>query len=65
MYRIKCCDGKLTYTRLTEHKQATRNGDFSSHIAEHHVQTKHQIGRDSATCIYVFYLLTHFRKLVY
>ena len=37
-------------TRLTEHKWATRNGDVNNHIAEHHLQTKHRIGWDSATC---------------
>ena len=40
-------------TRLTEDKQATRNGD-DNHIAEHHLQTKHQIDWDSATCITYF-----------
>ena len=38
-------------TRLNEHKRATRNGDVNNHIAEHHLQTKHQIDWDSATCI--------------
>ena len=38
-------------TRLTQHKRVTRNGDVNSHIAEHHLQTKHQIDWDSATCI--------------
>ena len=28
-----------------------RNGDVNNHIAEHHLQTKHQIDWDSATCI--------------
>ena len=37
--------------RLTEHKRATRNGDVNNHIAEHHLQTKHRIDWDSATCI--------------
>ena len=36
---------------LTEHKQATRNDDVNNHIAEHHLQTKHQIDWDLATCI--------------
>ena len=36
---------------LTKHKRATRNGDVNNHIAEHHLQTKHQIDWDSATCI--------------
>ena len=52
IYKIKCCDCQATYigetgrnlsTRLTEHKRATRNGDVNNHIAEHHLQTKHQI----------------------
>ena len=38
-------------TRLTEHKRATRSGDVNNHIAEHHLQTKHQSDWDSATCI--------------
>ena len=40
-----------TRSRLTEHKGATMNGDVNNHIAEHHLQTKHQIDRDSATCL--------------
>ena len=32
----------------------TRNGDVNNHITEHHLQTKHQIDRDSATCITYF-----------
>ena len=60
VYKIKCCDCQASYigetdrnlsTRLTEHKRATRNGDANNHIAEHHLQTKHQIDWDSATCI--------------
>ena len=35
----------------TEHKRATRNGDVKNHIAEHHLQTEHQVDWDSATCI--------------
>ena len=59
-YKIKCWDSQASYigetgrnlsTRLTKHKQATRNGDINNHIAEHHLQTKHQIDWDSATCI--------------
>ena len=58
VYKIKCCDYQATYigetggnlsTRLTEHKRATRSGDFNNHIAKHHLQTKHQIDRESAT----------------
>ena len=38
-------------TRLTKHKQAMRNGDVNNHIAENHLQMKHQINWDSVTCI--------------
>ena len=78
VYKIKCCDCQASYigetgrnlsTRLTEHKRATRNGDVNNHIAEHHLQTKHQIDWDSTTCITYStdYQLstTHFKKLVY
>ena len=60
MIMIKCCDCKASYIgetgrnvsrRLTEHKQATRNGHINNHIAEHHLQTKQHIDWDSATCI--------------
>ena len=60
LYKIKCCFCQATYfgetdrnlsTRLTEHKRATRNGDVNNHIAEHYLQTKHQIDWDSARCI--------------
>ena len=37
--------------QLNKHKQAMRNGDVNNHIAEHHLQMKHQIDWDSATCI--------------
>ena len=30
---------------------AMRNGDINNHTAEHHLQMKHQIDWDSATCI--------------
>ena len=60
VYKIKCCDcqasnidetdGNLS-TPLAEHKRATRNGDVNNHIAEHHLQAKHQIDWDSATSI--------------
>ena len=58
--RIKCADCQATYigetgrnlnTRLTEHKRATKNGDISNHIAEHHRLTKHKIDWDSAECV--------------
>ena len=35
----------------TKRKRAMRNGDIKNHIAEHHLQLKHQIHWDSATCI--------------
>ena len=50
VYKIKCCDCQATYigetgrnlnTRLTEHRQATRNGNINNNIAEHHLQTNH------------------------
>ena len=52
VYKIKCCDCQATYigetgrnlsTRLTDHKRATRNDDVNNHVAEHHLQAKHQI----------------------
>ena len=43
--------GRNLSMRLTEEKRATRNGDDNNHIAEHHLQTKHQIDWDSETCI--------------
>ena len=76
LYKIKCCFCQATYfgetdrnlsTRLTEHKRATRNGDVNNHIAEHYLQTKHQIDWD-CEMYHKFYRLvstTHFRKLVY
>ena len=75
LYKIKCCDCQATYicetgrnlsTWLIEHKWVTRNGDVNNHTAEHHLQVKHQIDWDSATCIsYRLLSTTHFRKLVY
>ena len=32
-------------------KRATRSGDVNNHIADHHLQRKHQIDWNSATCI--------------
>ena len=43
--------GRNLSTRLNEHKRAMRNGDVNNHIAEHHLQMKHQIDWDSAICI--------------
>ena len=60
VYKIKCCDCQATYIGetgrnlnkwLTEHKQATRNGDLNGNIAEHHLQTNHRIDWDSADCV--------------
>ena len=39
------------FKRLTEHKQATGNGDLNNKIAEHHLQTNHRIDWDSAECV--------------
>ena len=39
------------YTSVCCSKRATRSGDVNNHIAEHHLQTKHQIDWDSETCI--------------
>ena len=73
-YKIKCCNCQATYmgetgrnlgTWLTEHKQRTRNGGVNNHIAEQHLQTKHQINWDSATYIAYSTDYYHFRKLVY
>ena len=53
VYKIKCCDCQATYigetgrnlsVQLTEHKQATRNGDINNHIAEHHLKTNPRMG---------------------
>ena len=61
VYKIKCCDCQASYvdetgrnlsTRLTEHNE--RRGMVTSTITllhEHHLQTKHQIDWDFATCI--------------
>ena len=60
VYKIKCCDCQANFigetcrnlsSRLTDHKRATRKGDVNNHIAEHHLQKKHQIDWDSATYI--------------
>ena len=60
IYKIKCADCQATYfgetgrnlnSRLTEHKRATKNGNRTNHIAEHHGQTKHNIDWDSTACI--------------
>ena len=42
--------GRNLSTQLTKRKLATRNGDVNNHIAEHHLQTKHQIDWDTVTC---------------
>ena len=71
VYKIKCCDCQSTYigetgrnlnTRLTEHRRATRNGDISNNIAEHHLQTNHRIDWDSATC--VTYNTNYYQRIV-
>ena len=71
VYKIKCCDCQATYigetgrklnTRLTEHRQATRNGDINNNIAEHHLQTNNRIDWDSATC--VTYNTNYYQRIV-
>ena len=68
--KIKCCDCQASYidetgrnlsTRLTKHNRAMRNGHVNNHIAENHLQTKHQIDWDSATCI--TYSTDYYRRL--
>ena len=72
VYKIKCCHCQVSYigktdrnlsTQLTEHKQATRNGDVNNHIAEHHLKTKHQIDWDSATCTCITYSTDYYQRL--
>ena len=41
--------GRNLSTRLLNRKRSTRNGDLKK-CNEHHLQTKHQIDWDSATC---------------
>lgn len=45
-------NGRRMNARLTEHKQATKDGNRMKHIAKHHRQTKHEI-------------ISRVRKLVY
>ena len=68
VYKIKCpCDCQASYIdetgrdldiRLTEHKQATKNGDVNNHIAKHHLHTNHRIDWDSAESVTLGPLLT-------
>ena len=60
VHKIHCSDcqasyigetGKSLTTRLTEHKRATKKGDLSNNVAEHHIKTSHAIDWDSATCL--------------
>ena len=51
--------------QLTEHKQLkqmTRNCNVNNHIAEHHLQMKHQSDWESATCIHVRYSTDHYQR---
>ena len=57
--QIKCYGCQTTYigetgrnrnARITEHKQATKDGDLNNNFAEHHSQTKHSIDWDSSKC---------------
>ena len=72
VYKIKFCDYQATYIgetggnlsmRLTEPKRATRNSDVNNHIAEHHLQTKHQIDWESAICI--TYSTDYYKRLTF
>ena len=60
VYKIQCSDSRATYIGetgrnltmwLTEHKRATKKGDFNNNIAKHHLKTSHAIDWDSATCL--------------
>ena len=53
--------GRNLNTRLTEHKQATRNGDANNPIAVHHQLTNHNIDWDSAQCL--TYSTYYFQRL--
>ena len=44
-------ENTLLYIYSTNMQVCLRNDDVNNHIAEHHLQTKHQIHWDSATCI--------------
>ena len=71
VYKIKCCTCQATYitengrnlsSRLTEHKQATRNGDVKSHCWTPYTdETSNQLGL--CDMYYVFYKLLS--KVVY
>ena len=72
VYKIKCCNCQATYIgetgrhlspRLTKHKRATRNGDVNNHIAEHHLQTNHQIDCFSAT--FISYSTDYYQRLTF
>ena len=72
VYKIKCCNCQATYIgetgrhlspRLTKHKRATRNGDVNNHIAEHHLQTSHQIDCFSAT--FISYSTDYYQRLTF
>ena len=48
--------------------ERTSNVDVNNHVAEHHLQTNHQINWDSVKCITFSYRLlptSYFRKLIY
>ena len=75
VFKIKCSDCQASYigetgrnlnTRLSEHKQATKNGDANNHIAVHHQLTNHNIVWDSALNLqYKLFSTTGFGKLVH
>ena len=43
--------GRNLDCRIKEHKQSTKKQDVASIIAVHHVETKHRINWEEATCI--------------
>ncbi|PFX18188.1 hypothetical protein AWC38_SpisGene17451 [Stylophora pistillata] len=70
IYKINCSDLQASYigdtgrnltTRLTEHRRATKKGNVSNHIAEHHRLINHNIDWDSAQCL--TYSTDYFQRL--
>lgn len=60
IYKVKCAECPATYigetgrnltTRIKEHKRSTEVGDKTNNIAVHHMETKHRIDWESATCL--------------
>ena len=53
--------GRNLNTRLTEHKRATRNGNFNNNIVENYLQTNPRINWDSSE--YVIYSIDYYQRL--